>query len=68
MPGNFRLFVVQRSVKITDRRPQLKPLTVCLLDYDYIRNHYRLMAVDLNKQKELDAGTKAIQQIEFEKN
>ena len=23
----------------------------CLLDYDYTRNHYRLIAVDLNRQK-----------------
>ena len=39
--------------------------TGCLLDYDYIKNYYRLKAVDLNKQKELDADPKAIQQIEF---
>ena len=39
--------------------------TGCLLDYEYIKNHYRLMAVDLNRQKELDADPKAIQQIEF---
>ena len=39
--------------------------TGCLLDYDHIKNCYRLKAVDLNKQKELDADPKAIQQIEF---
>ena len=39
--------------------------TGCLLDYEYVKNHYRLMAVDLNRQKELDADPKAIQQIEF---
>ena len=27
--------------------------TGCLLDYDYIKNHYRLTAVDLSKQKKL---------------
>ena len=37
----------------------------CLLDYDYIKNHYRLIVVDLSKQKEVDADPKAIQQIEF---
>ena len=37
----------------------------CLLDYEYIKNHYRLIAVDLSKQKELDADPKVIQQIEF---
>ena len=36
-----------------------------LLDYEYIKNHYRLIAVDLSRQKELDADLKAIRQIEF---
>ena len=40
-------------------------ITGCLLDYDYIKNHYRLIAADLRRQKELGAGPKAIQQIEF---
>ena len=25
--------------------------TGCLLDYDYIKNHYRLIAVNLSRQK-----------------
>ena len=25
--------------------------TGCLLDYDFIKNHYRLIAVDLSRQK-----------------
>ena len=33
----------------------------CLLDYEYTKNHYRLIAVDLSRQKELDADPKAIQ-------
>lgn len=33
--------------------------TWCLLDYQYIKHHYRLMAVDLRKQKELDTDIKA---------
>ena len=37
--------------------------TGLLLDYDYIKNHYRLIAMDLNRQKELDSNLKAIQQI-----
>ena len=36
-----------------------------LLDYDYFNKHYKLVAVDLSKQKELDADPRAIQQIEF---
>ena len=39
--------------------------TGCLLDYEYTKNHYRLIAVDLSRQKELDADLKAIQQIEL---
>ena len=39
--------------------------TGSLLDYEYIKNHYRLIAVDLSSQKELDTDPKAIQQIEF---
>ena len=35
--------------------------TGCLLGCEYIRNYYRITAVDLNKQKELDADPKAIQ-------
>ena len=36
-----------------------------MLDYEYFENHYRLIAVDLRGQKELDADPKAIQQKEF---
>ena len=39
--------------------------TGCLLHYEYIKNHYRLIAVDLSRQKELDADPKSIQQVEF---
>ena len=39
--------------------------TGCLLDYHYFKDHYSLIAVDLSKQKELDADSRAIQQIEF---
>ena len=39
--------------------------TGCLLDYQYFKNHYKLIAVDLSKQKELNADSRAIQQIEF---
>ena len=37
----------------------------CLLDYDYIKNDYRLTAIDLRRQKVLDVDPKSIQQIEF---
>ena len=39
--------------------------TGSLLDFNYFHKHYKLVAVDLSKQKELDADPRAIQQIEF---
>ena len=39
--------------------------TGCLLDYDYFKKNYQLIAVDLSKQRDLDADPRAIQQIEF---
>ena len=35
------------------------------MDYKYFKENYQLIAVDLSKQKELDADPRAIQQIEF---
>ena len=39
--------------------------TGSLLDFNYFDKHYKLVAVDLSKQKELDADPRAIQQIKF---
>ena len=36
-----------------------------MLDFDYFKKHYPLIATDLSKQKELDADPRAIQQTEF---
>ena len=40
-------------------------VTGCLLDCKYIKYLYRLMAVDLSRQKELDAAPKAVYEIEI---
>ena len=37
--------------------------TGCLLDYEYFKDHYQLIAVDLSKQKELDADPKAFNKL-----
>ena len=42
--------------------------TGCLLDYDYFIKYYQMIAMDLSKQKALDADPKAIQQINFTGN
>ena len=39
--------------------------TGCLLDFAHFEKNYRLIAVDLSKQKPLDADSRAIQQIIF---
>ena len=62
---NFCDLVIDYDIK---RYEQIRKLTTaqvedytsgCLLDYDYVKNHYRLMAVGLSTQKELDADPKA---------
>ena len=40
--------------------------TGSLLGYTYFKDNYRLIAVDLSKQKALDADLRAIQQILFQ--
>ena len=42
--------------------------TGCLLNYQYIKGYYKLIAIDLNKQQALDANPRAIQQINFTGN
>ena len=42
--------------------------TGCLLDYTYFRDNYKMIAVDLSRQKALDADPRAIQQITFTAN
>ena len=34
-------------------------------EHDYIKNHYKLIAVYLSRPKELDSDPKALQKIEF---
>ena len=39
--------------------------TGCLLDYQYFKDHYQIIVINLSFQKELDADPRSIQQIEF---
>ena len=41
--------------------------TGCLLNYAHFKENYRLIVVDLSKQKALDADSRAIQQIVFQR-
>ena len=38
---------------------------VILLDYDYFKNYYKLIAIDLSKQQVLQENEDLIQQINF---
>ena len=40
-------------------------LTVWILDYSYFKENYKMIAIDLSRQQELDADPRAIQQINF---
>ena len=71
---NGKNFYDQATDSDIKRYEEIKKLTTrlgedyatgCLLDYDYIKNYYRLIAVHLSRQKELDGDPKAIQQIEL---
>ena len=42
--------------------------TGCLLDYDYFKENYKIIAIDLSKHHALDADPRAIQQINFTAN
>ena len=42
--------------------------TGCLLDYPYFKENYKMIAIGLSRQNELDADPRAIQQINFTAN
>ena len=54
-----------RELKKSNNWKRRNYTTGSLLDYNYFKKHYKLVAVDLSKQKELDADPRAIQQIEL---
>ena len=42
--------------------------TGCLLDYPYFKDHYKMIVINLSKQRVLDADPKGIQQINLTAN
>ena len=42
--------------------------TGCLMDYNYFKSYYEMIAIDLSKQQALDADPRAMQQINFTEN
>ena len=66
---NSKKFVDQPINFGTKRNKEMKKLTAgqseyyttgCLLDYEYIRNHYEVIAVDTSRQKELNSFPESI--------
>ena len=39
--------------------------TGCLLDYNYLKNYYKMIVIDLSKQQTIDIDPKSMQQINF---
>ena len=39
-----------------------------MLDYNYFKNYYKMIAINLSKQQPLDADPKAVQKINFTGN
>ena len=42
--------------------------TGCLLEYPYFKNYFKMIAIDVRKQKARDADPKATQQINLTEN
>ena len=68
---NFYDQLINSQIRIFDKVRKIPTgkgdnyATGCLLDYKYFKDFYQLVAIDLPKQKELDADPRVIQQIEF---
>ena len=60
--NNLRTYESIRKIETGQRDDYA---TGCLLDYDYFKNYYKMIAIDLRKQQALNADWQAIQQINF---
>ena len=64
----------KNDIKTYDNAQKIKTVqgddytTGCLLDYNYFKKHYKMIAKDLSKQQALDADPKAIQPNNFTGN
>ena len=74
MKKNFFVQPVKSDMRTYDNIRKIETgqgddyITGCLLDYNYFNKHYKMIAIDLNKQQALDAEPKVIQQINFTGN
>ena len=66
-PVRHKLMTYDNTKKITTDQGD-DYTTGCLLDCNYFKSYYTMIAIDLSKQQALDADAKAIQQISFTGN
>ena len=64
-PTNWFWYKTIQRNKEVNNKSGWRFTTGCLIDYDYIKNHFRQFAVDLSRQKELRTDPKAIQEIDL---
>ena len=60
--------IIYDSIRKIETGPGDDYTTGCLLEYNYFKNYYKMIAIDLSKQKALDTDPKAIQQINLTRN
>ena len=63
--NNFKIYEKVRKI-VTGQGDDYT--TSCFLDYSYLKEHYKIIAIGLSKQQALDADPRAIQQINFTAN
>ena len=60
--------ILEKLQLVTEMITQPHYTTGCLLDYPYLKDYYKMIAIDLSKQQPLDADPRAIQKINFTAN
>ena len=60
--------IIYDSIRKIETGPGDDYTTGCLLEYNYFKNYYKMITIDLSKQKALDTDPKAIQQINLTRN
>ena len=62
------LWKINNSIRKIPDGPGDEYRNVWLLNYPYLKNYYKMIAIDLSKQRTLDADQKVIEQINFTAN
>ena len=60
-----QIFMISQIMTQLNNTTKLEKYQQDFLDFTYLEKNYRLIALDLSKQKALDADSRAIQEIIF---